>query len=215
MLVNDLYVGFFVITFTTPPIALEPYKDENAPLTTSVRSIMETGISDHNAPLESPVSEGLPSSSRSTRFPIPPPATSLEPRIERLCTFIPLVLNTVTPWISLNISSNVKGFRFRISSAFKIDIEEGVCFSVSSVLVAVTFIFSISIFTGVRKILIFVASFESTIISLISSLSYPSLMVYILYEPKGTAVNSNFPIRSELVSALNLPPSYCSSFTLV
>ena len=69
--VKGLYVGFFVMTFITPPIALLPYKDENAPFTTSVLSIMETGISDHKAPLESPVSDGLPSNNNNTLEPAP------------------------------------------------------------------------------------------------------------------------------------------------
>ena len=110
----------------TPPIALDPYSDENAPLTTSVLSIIETGMSDHKAPFESPVSEGLPSRSSKTLFPIPPPATSDEPLIDNELTFMPLVLLTVTPCTSSKILSKVSIFFFLVSSELAIEMDEGV-----------------------------------------------------------------------------------------
>ena len=114
------------MTLITPPIALEPYKDEKAPLTTSVLSITETGMSDHNAPFESPVKEGLPSRRSKTLLPIPPPATSELPLIESELPFIPLVLFIVSHCTSSNIWSNVFMSLVLISSEDISDIDERV-----------------------------------------------------------------------------------------
>src|SRR5688572_10362774 len=93
------------MTLITPPIALEPKRDEYAPLITSILSIAPRGTRFQSAPPDSGIIAGLPSSNNKTLFPIPPPAISEAHLIESACTLEPLDHVTWIPLIALNASS--------------------------------------------------------------------------------------------------------------
>ncbi len=69
-----------VMILITPPRALDPYRAELAPLTTSIRSICPTGIDSNTSSPVSPVMKGTPSRSKRTRLPAPL-LYPLEPRM--------------------------------------------------------------------------------------------------------------------------------------
>gem|GEM_PF-6738921 len=110
-MVASRFSGIFVMILTTPPMALPPYRLENGPSTTSIRSISSTDIPPH---VTLPVYESfmtMPSFRMSVRFASGMPRSVMLERV----SIRPLPRRSYTPGTYFNASSTVLTLRFSIS----------------------------------------------------------------------------------------------------